>query len=463
MIRHLITALVLVFSGLSSVHAAALTGNTITANGTYTVPTYLGKRYVFAVSGDFGGGSLAINWSDGSVSTAYSGSPATISKTFNFNAASTICELVLSGATAPSLTVSIALATGSDSSGINDSTQAALDAKSGIRRIVVVGDSNSSDGSGSATTSWAAYFSRHYLSNNSAFTNLAISGRTAAQIDAAHASQVTTISPATLGGSGYLFCLAGTNDLGVSSSPASTVLTLLRSIWTKSRTDGFKVVAFTIPKGSTITAGEETERLSLNTSIRADTTYWDFLVDLDQIFPNNLDTTYFLGDQLHFNAAGGKEVAINVRQTIDGGKNFFAPVVMARDVGTFSVPNGSVLTKIPYTNDGSSGGEDRTASFASGTFTAPIEGVYDVNFTLAVQNASTSIRWIVELYKNGSSWQRLYDKTSVDYMLFGATKIRLAKGDTLEIYASQNHSGSITVNSSNPASFFQIVKIHGTF
>lgn len=320
---------------------------------------------------------------------------------------------------------------------------------------VVVGDSLSSTGSGSASTSWAAYWSRQLQNSSAIYTNLAISGRYASAIDSSHASQVTPISPGTLGGTGFLFTLCGTNDLALGGVTDTALIASLRSIWSKGRADGFKVVAFTITRSNLISGTQETRRQSVNTSIRADSANWDFLVDLDALFPTNSDTTYF-HDGLHFNAAGGELVAKNVRQVVDGGNPFRLNAVMARNVGTFSVPNGSVLTKIPYTT----AEIDRASLFGSGTVTVKEAGIYCVIASVAPQNASASIRWIMELYKNGSSAYRLLDITNTDFMLRGVTLINCAAGDTLEIYASQNHSGSITINSSNPASVFQVFKIN---
>lgn len=85
-----------------------LPGNQITANGTYSVPTITGARYVLSVSGGFGGGSLAVKWAgaDGSL-TDYT-SPATGATSWSFTAASEGVVFVLAGATSPTLTVSVA-------------------------------------------------------------------------------------------------------------------------------------------------------------------------------------------------------------------------------------------------------------------------------------------------------------------------------------------------------------------
>jgi len=88
---------------------AALSGNKITADGTYTVPTIAGQRYVFSCSGTFGSGSLAVNWYNGN-SVAYANSPATAAETWTFTAAASTLELVLTGSTNPNITVGVNLA-----------------------------------------------------------------------------------------------------------------------------------------------------------------------------------------------------------------------------------------------------------------------------------------------------------------------------------------------------------------
>ena len=336
-----------------------------------------------------------------------------------------------------------------------DASREAMQAAKVVHHVVV-GDSLSSSGSGSMEAySWAAYWSRFSSNVGVNYTNLAVGGRTAAQIDAAHATQVTPISPATLGGSGYLFALCGTNDLGVSGSSAATVQGLLTSIWGKARTDGFKVVAFTITKGSTITAGEETNRVSVNTWIRTQSAAYDYLIDLDRIYPNILSDTRYYDDSLHFSAIGGQFIARLVKNTIDGGGDFNFSIAHAKDVGTFSVPNGAAYTIIPYTNIV----EDRLSTISAGVFTAPADGYYQVDFSIACQTASASIRWIVEIYVDGSSHRRVLDITSTDYMLSGSRKVKLTRGQTLDIRANHTNGSAITINATNPASELIITKV----
>jgi hypothetical protein len=323
---------------------------------------------------------------------------------------------------------------------------------------VVVGDSNSSNGSGSALTSWAAYWSRLQTNSGVRFTNLAVGGRTAAEIDADHADDVTPISPDTLGGTGILFVAVGVNDLGILSSSAATVQGLLSSIWSKGRADGFRVVAFTIPKASTITAGEETARVALNTSIRAATSEWDALVDLDRIFPTYASGSPYYFDTIHFSAYGGEYISKQVKAVLDGAAILNSPVSWTAGVGTFSVPTGAGYTLVPYANPAIT--TDQMSALSGGTFTAPSDGWYIVNFSLAVQNASASIRWIIDIYKNGSSYQRVADLTSINYMISGLRIMKLSRGDAVSIRATHNHGSAITVNASNPASVLEIVKLN---
>jgi len=104
--------LILFLASIASAFAAPLSGNKITSDGTYTVTTQPGQRYVFSASGTFGGGSLAIQWNDGTTATAFANSPATAAETWTFTAPSKQVDLVLSGATDPSITIGLTLATG---------------------------------------------------------------------------------------------------------------------------------------------------------------------------------------------------------------------------------------------------------------------------------------------------------------------------------------------------------------
>jgi hypothetical protein len=92
---------------------AALDGNLIEADGTYTVAVIPGHRYVFAAAGTFGGGSLAIKWLDArGNAVAFEDSPLTAAGTFAVYAPTPVVQLILSGATDPAITVSLASSPG---------------------------------------------------------------------------------------------------------------------------------------------------------------------------------------------------------------------------------------------------------------------------------------------------------------------------------------------------------------
>jgi lysophospholipase L1-like esterase len=147
--KFLLQVIVVFLAILLPLEAAPLTGNTITADGTYTVTTYPGKKYTFAAGGTFGGGSLALNWHDQTDNTgAIAGSPSTAAETYTFTAPTNQVDLVLTGSTSASISISLTLA-GNTTDDIEDISglQTALDAKSnnsstyGATRVAVYGDS----------------------------------------------------------------------------------------------------------------------------------------------------------------------------------------------------------------------------------------------------------------------------------------------------------------------------------
>ena len=178
-------------------------------------------------------------------------------------------------------------------------------------------------------------------------------------------------------------------------------------------------------------------------------------MDLDRLYPNVIGDTRYYDDSLHYSAFGGEFIARLVKATIDGGIDRNFSIACATGVGTFSVPNGAAFTMVPYATTV----EDRFSTLSGGQLTAPADGWYQVVFSLAPQTASASIRWIAEIYVNGSSYRRVLDITSTDYMLSGCRAVKLTRGDTLDIRVNHSNGSSITINASNPASEFQVIKM----
>lgn len=87
---------------------AFLTGNRITANGTYDVPVFPGQTYVVSAAGTYDSGTLAISWVDDSGNVSpFDLSPLTSGETRNITAPTRLIRLTLTGATSPEITIGI--------------------------------------------------------------------------------------------------------------------------------------------------------------------------------------------------------------------------------------------------------------------------------------------------------------------------------------------------------------------
>jgi hypothetical protein len=87
----------------------ASVNNTLTEDGTFTLDIDAGRYYSLGVSGTWGGGSLAVSWTnDDGTGAAFPDSPITADGGFVFCAPAGAITLVLSGSTTPSLKVSYA-------------------------------------------------------------------------------------------------------------------------------------------------------------------------------------------------------------------------------------------------------------------------------------------------------------------------------------------------------------------
>lgn len=110
----------------------------------------------------------------------------------------------------------------------------------------------------------------------------------------------------------YVFIWAGTNDLGVRT--AAQIYADLQTFWAAAKADGFKVVAFTISKRAApnaLSGPNETKRQDVNTSIKSNLTLFNYLIDVDVLFPDASDLTYFY-DGLHNTDAGTLLIAQNI-------------------------------------------------------------------------------------------------------------------------------------------------------
>lgn len=104
-----------------------------------------------------------------------------------------------------------------------------------------------------------------------------------------------------------VFYWLGTNDIGIGQTDAQVIADITavcNSIKTAHPT--CKLVVCTIIARGTYTAGQETYRLAVNTSINASHTYCDYVLDLaaDARLSNANDTTYYNADKVHLNDTG---------------------------------------------------------------------------------------------------------------------------------------------------------------
>jgi hypothetical protein len=80
----------------------------LSADGTITFDAFIGRNYTFGFAGDFGGGSLAVNFVLDGVAAPFPNSPLNGPGTFTAVAPGSQIQLVLSGSTDPDIEFSIA-------------------------------------------------------------------------------------------------------------------------------------------------------------------------------------------------------------------------------------------------------------------------------------------------------------------------------------------------------------------
>lgn len=158
--------------------------------------------------------------------------------------------------------------------------------------------------------------SNYYLTTNAFFSsatgyNVATGGDTAQNMVTEYESQGRIYRPANAGGGGVFFIWAGINDILNNGRTASQVYNDLKTIWAKARADGYRVVAFTLTPSTGYSGATETTRLAVNTSIRADATLYDFLIQPDVLFPDATNTANY-PDGTHISTAASVTLGNNI-------------------------------------------------------------------------------------------------------------------------------------------------------
>lgn len=189
----------------------------------------------------------------------------------------------------------------------------AIDAAYRRNVLVVEGDSLS--------TTWPVYAAANTNLNGFVWVkNVSAAGETTAQmVTETNDWNATSVSS----GRAYFAVMGGANDLANLSDSVDVILARLRVLWRTATVAGLYPVAFTVTRGAGITAaGRESLRVSLNEKIRADSTNYFALCDLDAAFETtlgssyNLNTTYFNADAIHFVTPGLQFVADTFANTV---------------------------------------------------------------------------------------------------------------------------------------------------
>ncbi|WP_079570781.1 SGNH/GDSL hydrolase family protein [Bradyrhizobium erythrophlei] len=150
--------------------------------------------------------------------------------------------------------------------------------------------------------------------------NYGVAGTTVAQIDA-NSATYNDLDPKYFTRSVYVGW-GGTNDIQAGTSGATThasLVTMFNNRRAAMPTE--KLVVVTCMARGPFTGAQETERLALNTLIRANwATYANALVDVttDARLQTPTNTTYFAGDTIHLTDAGYGVVMGMVKPVIDG-------------------------------------------------------------------------------------------------------------------------------------------------
>ena len=144
---------------------------------------------------------------------------------------------------------------------------------------------------------------------NTRWYPVGISATRTDQMVARYASNVAPHRP--LDGLGVFFINGGTNDIIRQTATPAEAYVNLKYLWATARSDGFKVIAFTIHSVTHRTVPCATctaDMAELNRLILSDSSLYDRVIRMDQLFPDMHDTAV-LYDKLHFTVAGNARVA----------------------------------------------------------------------------------------------------------------------------------------------------------
>lgn len=141
--------------------------------------------------------------------------------------------------------------------------------------------------------------------------NFATSGYCAWQVVNNYEFTAHTVKPKP-GTQAWLFCWLGINDLMIGQRPEDVHFNLKR-LWGASRSEGFKVAAFTITRGGGFTPqnGLLDKWATLNNLILSTPSLYDGLCRPDLLFPCPTNPQYFV-DGIHPTTLGARYIAMRI-------------------------------------------------------------------------------------------------------------------------------------------------------
>ncbi len=235
--------------------------------------------------------------------------------------------------------------------------------------VVIEGDSLSNGSVGLPTDprrpgDWVNYISQYitWYSSASIF-NIAAAGEQVKQMLTEYPTEARPHKPAA-DKKAYYIIYGGINDIqgsgvGGPARTAEETYTDLKTLWAMAHADGFTVVAFTIHPFYPFSNPPQSEadaidlkRRTLNTLILSDTSKYDILVRLDQVFPGTMPsaTDPDFADRLHTNEQGAKKIALAIATALQAST-------------TTTTTGGTVTTGTTVGTTGTVGGT--TATFAT--------------------------------------------------------------------------------------------------
>lgn len=264
--------------------------------------------------------------------------------------------------------------------------------------------------------------------------NVATASETLTNISSEYTSQVYPYRPAATGKDAWLFVLIGTND--VASMTPSSYISSLETYWGTAHTDGFTVVAFTIPMATSYSYATREKLRDINDRIRASTSY-DLLLDLNAILPNPSNTADWF-DAVHPNLAGNTKIARELRSILITRRATQYP-----DVDSISDGAGRVLSRKLTVSD---------SSFAQLELRDSGASTDEKNWDIIAGSGSLQFRYIDDADFAGASWMTVSRSgTTITGLSLGTSSTAVTTGAGLTVTGGLTLSKTITTGGTTGA------------